>query len=339
VSSAPIEEDFSTPAEYVRLIGDQLLSMGVNVDEWLRRSGTDAAELADPYRMFSYPQLRRLVLAALSIAREPALGLFVGERLLASTHGMVGAAAVNSSTVGEALDIVERFARLRSSLITITHDVGPHEGRVLFTEMLPLGDIQRPLLEAIVLSIKNVLDEITLGACQVNEIRFTFPEPEYAPLARDVFGVPVRYDQEWTGFSAPSSALELPLKLADPAAFQDAALICQRELERIASHASTSARVRRLLLEKQNGFPSLQVTARLFHMTPRTLHRRLVEEGTSYREVLESVRHTLAVEHLKSGRFGMDEIAYRLGYTDLANFRRAFKRWEGVAPSAYRARQ
>src|SRR6185369_9439639 len=111
-------------------------------------------------------------------------------------------------------------------------------------------------------------------ACHVNEVQFAFPEPEYAPLARDVFGVPVRYGQEWTGFSAPSSALELPLKLADPAAFQDAALICQRELDRIKSHASTSARVRRLLLEKQNGFPSLQVTARLFHMTERTLHRR-----------------------------------------------------------------
>jgi AraC-like DNA-binding protein len=50
------------------------------------------------------------------------------------------------------------------------------------------------------------------------------------------------------------------------------------------------------------------------------------------------VRHTLAIEHLKSGRFGMDEIAYRLGYTDLANFRRAFKRWESMPPSEYRAR-
>jgi AraC-like DNA-binding protein len=96
--------------------------------------------------------------------------------------------------------------------------------------------------------------------------------------------------------------------------------------------------VRRLLLEKQIRFPSLQVTARMLHMTPRTLHRRLVAEGTSYREVLESVRHTLAIEHLKSGRFGMDEIAYRLGYTDLANFRRAFKRWESMPPSEYRAR-
>jgi AraC-like DNA-binding protein len=93
------------------------------------------------------------------------------------------------------------------------------------------------------------------------------------------------------------------------------------------------------LIERQNGFPSLKVAARLFHMTPRTLHRRLVDEGTSYREVLESVRRTLAVQHVRSGHFTMEEIAYRLGYTDLANFRRAFKRWESVPPSAYRAPQ
>jgi AraC-like DNA-binding protein len=75
------------------------------------------------------------------------------------------------------------------------------------------------------------------------------------------------------------------------------------------------------------------------HMTPRTLHRRLLAEGTSYRALLESVLHTLATEHVKSGHFTMEEIAYRLGYTDLANFRRAFKRWESVPPSAYREKK
>ena len=78
------------------------------------------------------------------------------------------------------------------------------------------------------------------------------------------------------------------------------------------------------------------MTARLFHLTPRTLHRRLQEEGTSYKEILESVRHKLAVAHLKAGHLSVQEIAYTLGYTDMANFRRAFKRWEGVAPSDYR---
>jgi AraC-like DNA-binding protein len=176
-----------------------------------------------------------------------------------------------------------------------------------------------------------------MGACQVYEIAFPFEAPEYAAVASDIFGAKVRYGQSWTGFSAPRSVLDLPLKLADPAAFEEAKQICQRELARIAAQESISARVRRLLLENQAGFPSLQVAARLLHMTPRTLHRRLVDEDTSFRELLESVRHLLAVEHLKSDRFSVEELAYRLGYTDLANFRRAFKRWEGIAPAAYRA--
>ncbi len=72
-------------------------------------------------------------------------------------------------------------------------------------------------------------------------------------------------------------------------------------------------------------------------MTPRTLHRRLSDEDTSFHELLEEVRHMLAVEHVKSGRLSIEEIAYSLGYSDLANFRRAFKRWESVPPSEYRA--
>jgi AraC-like DNA-binding protein len=331
-----MHEDFTVPTEYLSPIGEQLRSSGIDVDSWRQQSGVPQSELASPDGVLSYPSFRALVLSALAAAREPALGLFVGTRLVASTHGMVGAAAVSSSTVRQALDIVERFASLRSPLIAISHEFGTHEGRVIFSEVLPLGDIQRPLLEAIVLSVKNVLDDITMGACQVREVAFPFEEPEYAALARDVFGCKVHYGQAWAGFIAPVEVLDLPLKMADSQAFEEAARICQRELERIAAQESMGARVRRLLLERQSGFPSLQVTARLLHMTPRTLHRRLGDEGTSFRELLESVRHTLAVEHLKSGRFTTEEIAYRLGYTDLANFRRAFRRWEGVPPSRYR---
>lgn len=329
-------EDIQIPVEYVRLLADQLRSSAVNYDEWLRLSGLSPSSLDDAGPLLGYPAFRRLVLNALELTREPALGLFVGGRLVAATHGMVGAAAVNSRTVRQALEMVERFSRLRISLFAITHRADMHEARVLFAEALPLGEIQRPLLEAAVLSIKNVLEEITMGACQVREVAFPFEAPEYVALARDIFGCKVRYGQSWAGLAASPSVLDVPLKLADPAAFQEAADICQRELDRLAANESLAARVRRLLLEKQNGFPSLQVVARQFSMTPRTLHRRLVEEDTSYREILESVRHTLAVEHVKSGRFSMDEIAYRLGYTERANFRRAFKRWESVPPSSFR---
>jgi AraC-like DNA-binding protein len=325
-------------ALYVRQIAEQVRSLGADVSAWLAESGLTEAQLADPALAIPYEVFERLLLTALRVTNEPALGLLVGERLLASTHGMVGYAALNSGTIRQAIDLVERFARLRISLLAITHEVLPDEVRACYRPTQPIGAIERPLLEAVVLSMKRVLDAISMGACQVQRVSFTFEAPDYTALARDLFGCEVRYGQSWTGFTIPPDVLDVPLRLADPQAFEDAARICQRELEKLTANESLAARVRRLLLEKQSGFPSLQVTARLFHMTPRTLHRRLLDEGTSFREILESVRHTLAVEHLKAGRFAIEEIAYSLGYSDLANFRRAFKRWESVPPSEYRAR-
>jgi AraC-like DNA-binding protein len=211
--------------------------------------------------------------------------------------------------------------------------------RIHLAATRPLGDIERPVLEAVLLSMKNVVDTMFMGACPVSLIAFPFDAPDYAALARDLFRCDVEYGQSWAGAAVPHEILDVPLKMADPEAFREAASICQRELDKLTANESMAARVRRLLLEKQNGFPSLQVTARLLHMTPRTLHRRLLDEDTSFHDLLEDVRRTLAVEHVKSGRFGLEEIAYMLGYSDLANFRRAFKRWEAVPPSAYRPSQ
>ena len=71
-------------------------------------------------------------------------------------------------------------------------------------------------------------------------------------------------------------------------------------------------------------------------MTPRTLHRRLVDEGTSFRVILEDLRHRLAVDQLTNGTASIEEIAYILGYSDPANFRRAVRRWTGRPPSRIR---
>src|SRR4051794_9895403 len=126
------DDDHTIPVEYAALIAEQLGSMGIDEDSWLPQSGLTRAELAKPGAFLAYAPFRRFVLTGMSAAREPAIGLFVGERLVASTHGAVGAAAVNSRTVGQALDIVERFSHLRTSLIVISHEISAHEGQVFF---------------------------------------------------------------------------------------------------------------------------------------------------------------------------------------------------------------
>jgi AraC-like DNA-binding protein len=332
------QQDFTLPILYLRHLADQLQSAGVDTETWLHHSGLNEAQLRDPGITIPYSGVRQLILDALALTAEPALGLLVGRRLLARTHGMLGYAVTNSGTLRQAVELFERYTRLRTSLISISQTIGRRELRVCFDETHPLGELKRPLLEAIVLSVKNVMDSISLGACQISTVAFSFAAPPYTALAHDLFGCTVRYAQSWTGFAIPVQVLDVPLKQADPAAFQEAALICQRELDKLTATESMATRVRRLLLDKQQGFPSLQVTARLFHLTQRTLHRRLLDEGTSFRIILEDVRHTLAVEHMKSGRFTIEELAYVLGYSDLANFRRAFKRWEAIPPSVYRTR-
>jgi AraC-like DNA-binding protein len=169
----------------------------------------------------------------------------------------------------------------------------------------------------------------------VTGVAFSFVEPGYASLAREVFGCDVEYGASWNGYSVPSESLEAPITTADPEALREASLACQRELDALGANESVSARVRRAVLVNQDRNPSLQAAARMLHMTPRTLHRRLVAEKTSFREIVEEVRHALAVEHLKSGT-SLQEIAYKLGYSDLGTFRRAFKRWEAVAPSSFK---
>ncbi len=331
------DDGFTLSVQYIRLMADQVRRCGGSVGTWLSRSGIAEAQLRDSELTVSLSLFRQLVLDALALTNEPAFGLVVGDRLLASTHGVLGYAVMNSATLRQAMELLERYLPLRISLVAIEHEIARGELFLRFREKVPLGQIQRPVMEAVMLTVKNICDALMSGA-QISRVSFTFDPPEYAPLARELFKTEVRWRRPATGLAFPLDVIDRPLATADPDSFAEAARICQRELDKLVGKTTMAVRVRRLLLESQNGFPSLSAAARLLHLTPRTLHRRLVDERTSFKTLLEDVRHTLAVENLKAGRHGVQEIAYALGYSDVANFRRAFKRWEAVSPSDYRKR-
>ena len=71
-------------------------------------------------------------------------------------------------------------------------------------------------------------------------------------------------------------------------------------------------------------------------MAPRSLRRKLEEEGTSFRDIVEAERRQLAMQLLQGTQMKLDEIALQLGYGDTASFTRAFRRWLGQAPGEYR---
>jgi len=71
-------------------------------------------------------------------------------------------------------------------------------------------------------------------------------------------------------------------------------------------------------------------------MSMRTLARRLESEGTTFRDLVDEVRRKLAVDHVGNRDIGFSELSYRLGFSHVAAFHRAFRRWTGQTPLTYR---
>lgn len=322
---------------YLRQIADQAVELGVDVARWLATSGLKEQDLADATFVIPIEKFGDLVAAAIAQSGESGFGVLAGCRLTPSTHGIVGMAAAASASIREAMQIVERFVCLRTGVIDIRTRVANGKFEVLFEPMLGLGAASNAVIEIAMVAVKNIADDLALHGSACTSVGFSFPEPAHAAMARDIFGCQVQYGQGGSSLCFSLSAAEENAPKYDALVLAESVRFCTEEFRHFRSNKSASARLEGAILGCSPAFPTLTYCARLLGMTPRTLHRRLIDEGTSYREVAESVRHRMALELLRK-KVTVKEVAYLLGYTDMANFRRAFKRWENVAPSAWLAR-
>ncbi|SFM26241.1 AraC family transcriptional regulator [Marinobacter zhejiangensis] len=328
------ERNVTLPNHYILQIIEIVEHAGVSAEGWLRHLGIEPdKEEEESLVTMPWATFRRFLQDAGRFSKDKALGLMIGERLLINTHGTLGYAAMSSGTTRQIVDLLEQYMVLRTDLLTMDTAEEGDCLQVRFDDNGSLEDVQRPVTEAIVLAIRNILDFTTMGTCDIRSVTFPFDGDE--KLAEAVFRCPVAYNQECAGFTLPLTSIDKPLKMANTVSYQEALKVCRQELDKLPTEHTWSARVRRLMLQNRRGFPSLEMTARRFHITPRTLHRRLIDESTSYREVLEGVRHQLAIRYLQTGRMTVQEISFALGYSDIANFRKAFKRWESVPPTEY----
>jgi len=332
--------DFFLPVQYMRLLGEQLQTMGVSQGDWLIRCHLAPNQLDGDWQP-SFATFKTLVKQALELSGEPMLGLLFGQQLTIRSHGIIGFNALQGATLRQTLQFVERYLAVHTSLLSFAHeqDKSGDCEHIRLVIGYPLAEIERPVLEAVMMAVKNVFEAITPSSNErVQCVRFPFAEPDYAAVVRQMVDYPIAWNQPWAGFTVDSVLLDMPLQLADPVTFHEIEQICQRKLMQMNEKTALGVRIHQLLRElilEQHRLPSLEFTASLFNMTARTLHRHLESEGTSFKQILQEVRHVLAVEAIRAGNQSVQEIAWALGYQDVANFRRAFKQWEGVSPSQF----
>lgn len=324
------------PSSYVQQLGELIDDLGANFAACLQAAGLHKSELEQPLFRCSWEKFEALLAAAVAATSKPELGLLLGERLLVHTHGVLGYATMNAATLHEALRTLEQFIRVRAAFMQLAYDAC--NARLQLSSDIPLGQAERLLMEAILLALKQIIDFITRDKGAVVGVQFHYPAPAQAQLVQQVYGTKVGFAAPFSGLLIKPEHLHQPLRVVEPSAYAMAQQLCEQALAEIGDEPTLSQRIQRYLLTRHNEFPTLEQVCRQLHTTPRTLHRRLANENTSFRDITDTVKHRLAQQYLGEAQHSLQEVAYSLGYSDVSNFRRAFKRWEGVTPSQFAAR-
>jgi AraC-like DNA-binding protein len=237
---------------------------------------------------------------------------------------------MTASTVREALELACTYASTRTSAIGLALYVEGEIASVVIEERTSLGAIREVIVIALALGLWQLGQSLT-GRTLEGVAECAFARPAYL----DGLHVErLRFDQPNHRLVFPAAELAIPLVSADPVAMQLAREQCERELA--ALDTGISARVRGALHGRN---ASLVALAKSLRMSPRTLKRRLADEGTTFSAIRDDVRRQRALLLLDNRGLAIGEIATLLGYSELPNFTRAFRKWTGITPLAYRERK
>ena len=311
----------------------------VRTEALLAQAQLSALDLIDPEARIPLG-IASEVLVLAEAATGPGLGLRAAEGAAVGDLGIFEFVARTCRTLGEAIETACHYRSLMydGAELRLLREDDCAKIRYRLHDRLH-GSNARPIMFV----------EFALAACVVasrhalgfdgtpREVRFRHPEPAYADLYARIFRAPVHFRQRHDEIVFGKRALDFELKSADPAAHVIFKRYADRLLDMLPTSLPVTRSVQRLLRERMDARrPAFDDLPSALHMSERTLRRRLTLEGTQLRALVEQTRREQACRYLESSSLSVSEIAYRLGFAHPPAFHRAFRRWLGESPLAYR---
>lgn len=317
---------------YARTVLDWLNGRGIPPSNLLSSTGLAWQDLSEG-RFVDLVVFRRFVDRAVECSGEPALGLLAGS-MFQPYHSPVGIAAVSSVNLGQSLQVLARHAKLLYGSFDFVIENGTRWSTVRVIPTRPLHDAHKFVMQFIVGAHCRLLEAI-LGR-PVDELAVGWPYSRPAVgSACSHYLRRVEFDCEHLTLMLPAETLLENCVSANEEEFQNASLACQR-MQAESTRGAFAQRVQHALLERLTRDPESRDLAMVLGISVQTLSRRLAEAGTSYSELKDKLRKTHATWYLKYTDMSIGSIASQLGYSELASFSRAFRRWHCMSPRAMR---
>ncbi|WP_089935117.1 AraC family transcriptional regulator [Candidatus Entotheonella palauensis] len=333
-----ILRDATVSVRAVRPMVAYLHALGANVDTLLTEAGIRGDMLADPDARAFHHAVTSLWQRASEACGDPdAFGLHVAEHADLSQFDIIHFVYANSSTVGEGIDRLVRYYRLIHDVSRLEMvDRGPH---TMMRHVLPGATVAPRHVAEWVLAVVLRLARHATGRPGLAPlaVHFCHPAPKDISEHERLFRAPLHFGMADNGLLVDPAFLKMPHRTSNPALLNVLVRHAADLLARVPSADSFCDRVRTLIVDELDGGNlSAEYLAERCHMSVRTFSRRLREEGTSYKTLLDEVRSQLAERYLDDDNLAVADVAFLLGFAESSTFHRAFKRWFRVSPSQLR---
>jgi AraC-like DNA-binding protein len=297
----------------------------------------DPLEAMDPDERVPFTVSLELMRGGIAMTGDEDLGLKAATEVERGDYGALEYVARSAPTFGAALEVMGRYLALVNDALRFRLEIEGERAIVHLESAIVLpragADFQAAAFHWAAALLR---DDAIDGAA--SEVWFEHERPANIELYEQIFKqTKVMFGMPFNAFVFERVLLDRKIPTADPALHNLVRKHADALLNELPRAESFTKRVRELMLgELEGGNPSAVHIASSLHMSARTLTRRLEDEGTTFKDLLDDLRRTLSLRYVGSTDLGLSEIAFLLGFSQSAAFHRAFKRWTGQTPLEYR---
>ncbi|MGH1463011.1 MAG: AraC family transcriptional regulator [Neptuniibacter sp.] len=323
---------------WVVAIARALETYNIKIEPIFEKAGVDLEAAWDPNARFEVLKTTRLFHLALKECEDPCFGLTVGRMMRPPSWHALGYSLWASKDMREALDRIVKFMKIFTT--SAFAGIEESEDRVrLWGKAYPayrpvLSDAQyEAFLATLILTFRHLYP----GTFRPLKIGLTRKEPlEDMSRFERTFKSPMVFGQDsiWFEIDRNTAYERLPTFNAELAQTND--MLCAQYIARF-DKSDLLSQVFYLLLETLvDGEPAMEDIADSLNVSTRTMQRKLKDQGTSFKALLDDVRKELSLQYIQQSHMPLGEISYRLGFSHVSNFSRAFKRWTQLSPAEWR---
>jgi AraC-like DNA-binding protein len=310
---------------------------GIDAEPLLAKAELSRGQLSgDPGGVFVVSECRFLELGAIA-TNDPLLGLHVAAETDLRNFGILFYLGASSATVAEALEHLARYSGTGNEANRF--EISRHKDETVLTNrpVLAFDEPRRQVSEFGALAVIRALGRMTNRDFAPSRITFAHTRNSGLREIHRILRCPVEFACAADSWVLPESVMELPIVSKDSHLLQ----ILETHADDLLSQRHSAAGLRGLV-ESQlasvlpRGREQATMIAQQLGMSERSFRRRLAEEGTTFSEILDHLRNSLALRYLEDQRISLQQIAWLLGYSELAALNHAFKRWFGTSPRSTR---